>query len=327
MTGDTAQRGPALLARDVVVHRRSKNGDFELRVDAVDVLAGEVLAVLGPNGAGKSTLLRALAGLLPLERGVIERRAEGDVTMVFQRPIPFAGTVAHNMRSALRGRKLAKEEVAERTVEALERFGIASLTNRGADTLSGGELRRLVLARAFALRPAVLLLDEPFDDLDNAGQEALSRDLLRAIADTRVGVAMVTHDLRRALLLSDRIAVLIDGELAQLGSRDTVLRTPITPAVARQVGMSNLIPGQISRRPVGRSNADAELDIVEVDESHGIFVPRGFEPGMEVWAGIRPENLKLDTGPSRAESPKSRDLSLAGSSRSNRPITRQSIPR
>jgi len=294
--GPAGSGAPALEARDLVVQRRSKHGDFELRVDAVDVRVGEVLTVLGPNGAGKSTLLRALAGLLPPERGVIERRAEGDVTMVFQRPIPFAGTVAHNIRSALRGKRLSKGEVAERTFEALERFSIAQLTERGADTLSGGELRRLVLARAFALRPAVLLLDEPFDDLDTAGQEALSRDLLRAIADTRAGVAMVTHDLRRALLLSDRIAVLMDGEVAQIVSRDTLLMTPMTPGVARQVGMSNLIRGEVSRRRGDRENADAKLDIVEIDEAHCVSVPRRFEPGRQVWIGIRPENLKLDTG-------------------------------
>jgi len=295
VTTGAAQHGtPALVARDLVVGLRSKHGDFELRVDAIDVRAGEVLTVLGPNGAGKSTLLRALAGLLPPERGVIERLADGDVTMVFQRPIAFAGTVEHNLRSALRGKKLSKEEAAARTLEALERFSIAHLIGRGADTLSGGELRRLVLARAFALRPAVLLLDEPFDDLDTAGQEALCRDLLRAIVDTRVGVAVVTHDLRRALLLSDRIAVLMDGEVAQFGTRDTLLTTPKTPGVARQMGMSNLIPGEISRSH--GDAADGELDVALVDEAHSINVPRKFEPGRKVWVGIRPENLRLGTG-------------------------------
>jgi ABC-type Fe3+/spermidine/putrescine transport system ATPase subunit len=295
-SGAVQAGAPALEARDLTVQRSSKHGDFELHVDAIDVRAGEVLAVLGPNGAGKSTLLRALAGLLPPTHGVIERHAEGDVTMVFQRPIAFAGTVAHNMRSALRGRKLSKDEVARRTREALERFSIEHLTDHGADTLSGGELRRLVLARAFVLRPSVLLLDEPFDDLDTAGQEALSRDLQRAIADTNVGVAMVTHDLRRALLLSDRIAVLLNGEVAQFGSRESLLTTPLNPQVARQVGMSNLICGEVSQRGPDRESVDAELDIVAVDESHGVIVPRRFEPGRKVWLGIRPEDLKLETG-------------------------------
>jgi len=289
---------PALEARELVVHRTSKHGDFELRVDAIDVRAGEVLTVLGPNGAGKSTLLLALAGLLPPERGVIERFGDGEVTMVFQRPIPFAGTVAHNLRSALRGRKLSKEEIADRTFEALERFSISHLISRHADTLSGGELRRLVLARAFALRPAVLLLDEPFDDLDTQGQEALCRDLLRAIVDTRVGVAVVTHDLRRALLLSDRIAVLMDGEVAQFGARDILLTAPKTPEIARQVGMSNLIPGEITEKAT-EADSDAGIDIVEIDEAHRIEAPRKFEPGRKVWVGIRPENLKLETNTGR----------------------------
>jgi ABC-type sulfate/molybdate transport systems ATPase subunit len=290
-----------LSARDLLVRRGSHNGSFELRVDALDLQAGGVLAVLGPNGAGKSTLLRALAGLEEPLRGHIERHIEGPVTMVFQRPIAFSGSVAHNLRTALSGlrgaRALSRSERSQRVEEALEHFGIARLSQRRAATLSGGELRRLALARAFALRPAVLLLDEPFDDLDASGQETLSLDLRRAIVGTDVAVAVVTHDLRRALLLSDRIAVLIDGALAQQGERDQVLAHPTSVAVARLVGMSNLIPAEVSAE---RSH----VIVVDGDGQHRIPVlspPPGPEdpelaPGTRVWAGIRPERLKLDVG-------------------------------
>ena len=174
--------------------------------------------------------------------------------------------------------------------EALGRFGIERLARRRARQLSGGELRRLALARAFALRPAVLLLDEPFDDLDAAAQEALSLDLRRAMDETEVALAVVTHDLRRAALISDRIAALIGGRIQQLDLRDEVLRRPATHAVARLVGMSNLIPGTVLDSP-GREQVR-----VEIDSAHQIDVPAALPGGSAVWLGIRPEHLKLDVG-------------------------------
>ena len=300
-----------LSARNLVVRRSSSSGSFELRVDALDLQAGGVLAVLGPNGAGKSTLLRALAGLEKPTGGRIERRVDGPVTMVFQRPIAFSGSVAHNLRTALSGlrgeRSVSRSERNHRVRNALEHFDIARLADRRAATLSGGELRRLALARAFALRPAVLLLDEPFDDLDTNGQESLSLDLRRAIVGTDVAVAVVTHDLRRALLLCDRIAVLIAGALAQQGEREQVLARPTSIEVARLVGMTNLIPAELSA--VRDDDLPHDLTHVLVDDGeHRIPVlpphpqapeaqPQSQPPtGPRVWAGIRPERLKLDVG-------------------------------
>jgi ABC-type sulfate/molybdate transport systems ATPase subunit len=277
--------GLALVARELLVRRGSRDGAFELRVEALDLRAGGVLAVLGPNGAGKSTLLRTLAGLETPVHGRIERRVGGPVTMVFQRPIAFSGSVEHNVRAALSGLRLAAAERRARVAEALEHFDIARLAARRAATLSGGELRRLALARAFALRPAVLLLDEPFDDLDPAGQEALSLDLRRAIIGTNVAGAVVTHDLRRALLPSDRIAVLLEGGVAQQGERDAVLARPASVAVARVVGMSNLVEGEVE-----------EGNRVAVDAQHHIPAQTRLAPGTRVWAGIRPERLKVDVG-------------------------------
>jgi len=319
--GVAAGPGSALSARDLLVRLGAREGGFELRVETLDLLAGGVLAVLGPNGAGKSTLLRTLAGLEAPLRGRIERRVAGPVTMVFQRPIAFAGSVTHNVATALSGLRLARAQRRARVVEALEHFDIARLASRRAVTLSGGELRRLALARAFALRPAVLLLDEPFHDLDPAGQEALSLDLRRTIADTNVAVAVVTHDLRRALLLSDRIAVLLEGRVAQQGERDDVLARPTGLAVARLVGMSNLIEGEViggegsegeaiegalgagaraerlpSGPPAARHAALAHVVVDPVDSQHRIPVETRLASGTPVWAGIRPELLKVDVG-------------------------------
>jgi ABC-type sulfate/molybdate transport systems ATPase subunit len=279
-----------LSARELRIERRSRRGSFTLTVASLDLFAREALAILGPNGAGKSTLMRALAGLESPAAGVVSSSASGPVTMVFQRPAPLAGTVAHNVRVALLGRELPRAERDDRVAEALDRFEISRLADQRAATLSGGELRRLALARAFALRPAVLLLDEPFDDLDANGQAALSLDLRRAISDTGVAVAMVTHDLRRAMLLADRIAVLISGELVQIDRRDRVLDQPATPDVARIVGMTNLVMGTVAAERRG------DFAVVEVDAQHRVSARTELAAGTPVWIGIRPEHLKVDVG-------------------------------
>jgi ABC-type sulfate/molybdate transport systems ATPase subunit len=277
-------------ARDLVVERRSRASRFALHIPALELFAGEVLCVLGPNGAGKSTLLRALAGLERPIAGSIER-GPGLATMVFQRPVAFAGTVGHNLRAALYGSGLTTVERDARMARALARFGIAALVARRAAALSGGELRRLALARAFALEPAALLLDEPFDDLDAAAQERLSLDLRQALAETGVAVALVTHDLRRAVMISDRLAVLHDGRLAQVGSTAEVLARPATAAIARLVGMSNLVPGDVAAD--GRS--------VVIDAEHRLAATCALPPGTPVFAGLRPERLKLDVGRGETE--------------------------
>lgn len=277
-------------ARELVVERRSRASRFELRVPDLELRAGEVLCVLGPNGAGKSTLLRALAGLSPPIAGSIER-AGGLTTMVFQRPVAFSGTVGHNMRAALYGSGLPRAERDSRVAGALARFGIAHLTKRRAAALSGGELRRLALARAFALEPAALLLDEPFEDLDAAAQESLSLDLRAALADTGVAVALVTHDLRRAVSISDRLAVLHGGCVRQVGATAEVLERPATATIARLVGMSNLVPGVVAAD--GRS--------VAIDAEHRLAAAGSFPPGTPVLAGLRPERLKLDVGRGETE--------------------------
>lgn len=278
-----------LAAHGLVVERRSRQGTFRLQVEELALHGGESLVVLGPNGAGKSTLLRALAGLTEPAAGCIESHAEGPITLVFQSPSALAGSVLHNVRAALLGRGLRRREMKRRALEALERFEVAHLAPRRAATLSGGELRRLALARAFVLEPAVLLLDEPFDDLDSAGQATLSLLLRRVIEDTGVAVAMVSHDLRRALLLADRVAVLRGGELAQIGARAEVLERPNSPEVARLVGMTNLVWGRVAESSDG-------LARVAIDEEHRIEVLGPLAVGREVVLGIRPEHLKLDVG-------------------------------
>jgi len=286
---DESTRAIALAARELHCRRGSGDDPFELHVDALSLRAAEVLVILGPNGAGKSTLLRALAGLESTVAPDSIERGPGPVTLVFQRPAALSGSAALNVRAALLGKGVREPERSERVTRALARFDIDHLADHNAKTLSGGELRRLALARAFVLEPEVLLLDEPFDDLDAEGQRRLSLDLQQAIAETGVAVAMVTHDLRRALLLADRIAVLMRGRLVQFGPRDEVLLAPDTPEIARTVGMTNLASGSV-RRVVD--------DICWIEIADGFEVPTTaeLETGQPAWIGIRPEHLKLDIG-------------------------------
>jgi ABC-type Fe3+/spermidine/putrescine transport system ATPase subunit len=272
------------------VRRETRRSHFELRVDALSLYGGEVLAVLGPNGAGKTTLLRALAGLEPPAAGTIEGSAVGRVTMVFQRPVAFDGSVEHNVRVALLGRHLTPAATQRRVLDALSRFGIAGLARRRARRLSGGELRRLALARAFAVNPAVLLLDEPFDDLDAVAQECLVTDLRRAIAETDVAVAVVTHDLRRAVQVSDRMAVIDAGQLLQSGPTQEVLEQPLSTRAAQLVGMRNLIPGRVGRA------MEEGLRCIEIDAEHELRARCELPEGTRVQVGIRAERLKIDVG-------------------------------
>jgi ABC-type Fe3+/spermidine/putrescine transport system ATPase subunit len=229
-----------------------------------------------------------MADLLPPRQGGVCIETERSRALVFQRPVMLRGSVAYNAELPLWARSVPRKERRQRASHALTRFGIGHLAHRRAETLSGGELRRLALARAFVTEPGVLLLDEPFDDLDADGRQTLSFDLRQAIGETDVGVAMVTHDLRQALLLADRIAVLRSGRLVQVGSRDDVLRRPATPAVAESVGMGNLIPG------VAISHDSAGLSLVELPSGQRLRTAMRVAPGEQLWVGIRPEHIKLE---------------------------------
>ncbi|RIL00306.1 MAG: hypothetical protein DCC71_18765, partial [Proteobacteria bacterium] len=186
------------------------------------------------------------------------------------------------------GRGLGRRERRARALAALARFGIEPLARRDAATLSGGERRRLALARCFATDPAALLLDEPFDDLDAAGRESLARDLVRAIHETPVAVALVTHELRQALLLADRVALLRGGALLQCGPRDEVLRHPVDGGAAAAVGMSNWFEGRVAAR-----DADG-LARIELGSGAVLRAATPLAIGSAVHVGFRPEHVKID---------------------------------
>jgi tungstate transport system ATP-binding protein len=302
---------PVLEVMDVEVRY---DGQVILAVPALEVRPGEVLAVIGPNGAGKSTLLRVLALLMRPTRGTVRLHGAAPGTeverlvwrrrmaCVFQEPLLCRGSVLYNARLACRLRGVARPEADRRAQEWIGRLGIGALADRPVDRLSGGEAQRTSLARAFAAMPEVLFLDEPFAALDAPTREGLLEDLGRLLGATETTTVLVTHDRAEALRLGDRVAVLLEGRLAQVGPPAAVFGTPANEAVARFVGVENLLPGRV----VAVTEGLAEVDV----GAARLTVAATARPGEGVLVGCRPEDLTL--APASAGGPTSAQNRLAG---------------
>jgi putative spermidine/putrescine transport system ATP-binding protein len=240
----------------VTLHRCAKTFEDGTRaLDPVDLIVqgGETVVLLGPSGCGKTTLLRIVAGLESPDKSgevwfnnddvtelPIEKR---NVGMVFQSYALFPNmTVAENVAYGLRVRKMAKTEIKVRVFEMLNMMHITELADRSIDQLSGGQRQRVALARAIAVRPRVLLLDEPLTALDALLRERLRVEidsLLRSLAITSI---YVTHDQAEAMALGDRIVVMSKGKIVQTGSPREIYNNPINSFVADFIGTVNRIP-------------------------------------------------------------------------------------
>jgi ABC-type sulfate/molybdate transport systems ATPase subunit len=233
---------PVLRARGVAVARA---GVEVVRDVDLDLRAGEVVVVIGPNGAGKSTLLAALAGLLPAARGTIERN--GRVAAALQAPALANRTARANVEAALAWWGVPRRERGNRALAALQAIGARGLADRPSRALSGGEARRVHLARALALEADALLLDEPFAGLDAPARAELLYDAASALRDGRRATLVVVHDRAEAWALADRLVVLLDGAVAADGPATQVFGTPPTPAVAEFVGFAGRLeePGTL----------------------------------------------------------------------------------
>jgi ABC-type sulfate/molybdate transport systems ATPase subunit len=225
-----------------------------LAIERLEVAAGERLAVLGPNGAGKTTLLRLLAGLERPTSGEVEidgtRVTEGDhrlrrrIAYATQRPGLLSTTVQRNVQLPLRWRGIGRTQRQRLALAALDRLGVAHLAERRAAALSGGEAQRVNLARALAIEPDLLLLDEPAAALDPDARQRFLDDLELALADRSITVVHVSHRADEALRLADRVAVLADGAIRQLDNPAPVIRRPADATVAKLIGYDNTIPVQ-----------------------------------------------------------------------------------
>ncbi len=234
------------------LRKRFRNGPVALDGVDLQVAPGEVFVLLGPSGCGKTTLLRIVAGFeqqdagsvtaggVPLDGLPAHRRGVG---LVFQGHAVFPHlTVRENVEFGLQRRGLSADEVRRRAAAALERVRLSDLAERTPDTLSGGQQQRVGLARALAVEPPVLLMDEPLSSLDARLRVAM-RDELRAVVKAAGPATLhVTHDQEEALAIADRVAVLDAGRVAQVGTPLAVYARPATAFVASFVGATSFLP-------------------------------------------------------------------------------------
>jgi ABC-type sulfate/molybdate transport systems ATPase subunit len=231
--------------------RVSANGRELVNVPTLDIPAGETLAVLGPNGAGKSTLLRALAHLGTASRSgsvLLDGRSATTaelrqaIAAVLQRPVLQRTTVLDNAAAGLHLRGTRRREARRRAEPWLDALGVAHLATRHAHTLSGGEAQRVAIARALAVAPRVLLLDEPFTGLDATTRTDLLADLRAALDEQNAAVLLVTHDREEARALAQRTALLVHGEIRQIGTTADVLDAPTDLECATLLGFTTHLP-------------------------------------------------------------------------------------
>lgn len=294
---------PVLEAKNLKVER---GGAIILDIPSFLIKEGEILSLIGPNGAGKTTLLQTLSYLSKRFKGEIFFRGnkiEGNhsileyrrrLAMVFQEPLLFDTTVYNNVASGLKIRGMRRNEIHDRVMEQLERFGINHLKNRSAKTLSGGEAQRTSLARAFALQPEILLLDEPFASLDPPTRDSIIEDLEHILCQTRTTTLFATHDRIEALRLSDRMTVLNEGRILQTGPPSEVINRPIDEWVASFVGVETILAGKVVKKEGGTFSVSVEGQEIEVVGSAHL--------GERVVLCIRPENVTLSAHPSRERS-------------------------
>ncbi|WP_433571435.1 ABC transporter ATP-binding protein [Streptomyces sp. CA-251247] len=264
---------------------------FDLTVEP-----GEVMALLGPSGSGKTTALRAVAGFVQPSSGRIligDRDVTGlpphrrGIGMVVQQYALFPHMkVADNVAFGLRARKTPRREIAGRVAEALEMTGMAAYAQRHPRELSGGQQQRVAIARALAIRPGVLLLDEPLSALDaqlRSGMLAELARLHRELPD--VSILYVTHDQVEALTLADRIAVLDKARLQDCGTPQDLYRRPTTEFTASFVGTANLLPVTVGDRGVSFQGAALDVAVGEA------------APGAGATLCVRPHLVGLGEGP------------------------------
>ena len=272
-------------------------GDFTA-LHALDlaIREGEFLTLLGPSGCGKTTTLRLVAGFIQPTSGTIYL-GDDDVTgvapqhrrigMVFQDYALFPHmTVRENIAFGLEERRYEKHRIAERVDELLELIRLPDMGDRYPAEVSGGQRQRIAVARAVAYPPRVLLMDEPLGALDLKLREAMQIEIRRIQRELEITTIYVTHDQTEAMNMSDRIVVMNEGVIEQLGTAEAIYRRPASRFVADFVGQINLLPGRVVGEEGGRVVVDAAGARIRAAKQDGV------RAGAEVSIGIRPELFK-----------------------------------
>lgn len=274
-------------------------GDYHaLRDVTLSIEAGEFFSLLGPSGCGKTTLLRTIAGFEQVSAGSVmisDKDMKGvpanqrPTNMVFQSYAIFPHlNVAENVAFGLRKSRMGKAEQGAAVEDALAMVGLAGYGTRAANALSGGQRQRVALARALILKPKVLLLDEPLSALDKKLREQMQSELRRLQRQVGITFILVTHDQEEALIMSDRIAVMFEGRIAQLADPQTLYRRPVSREVGEFIGFMNVLKAEvIESDPITLMVPGLGRTVIDPDQA-----PAGAVVGA-AHVGIRPETMSL----------------------------------
>ena len=279
----------------IIKNAVKKYGDFTaVNGISLNIEQGEFFTLLGPSGCGKTTLLRMIAGFNTVDGGEIcfdEQVINNlpahkrDIGMVFQNYAIFPHlNVADNVAYGLKARKVPKEQITPRGDEALRMVQIDQLKARQPNELSGGQQQRVALARAFVIEPGVLLMDEPLSNLD-AKLRVQMRTTIKKL-QRRLGITTiyVTHDQEEALAISDRIAVMKEGNIMQIGRPEEIYRKPANPFVANFIGVSNFVDCTVDGQ-------DPKAASVKLHDGYSFQMPLRAPYSGEVILSARPEQL------------------------------------
>jgi tungstate transport system ATP-binding protein len=274
-----------------------RGGVTVLDIKELTVERGKIFALIGPNGAGKSSLLLTMAGLLkpwqgqlyfqgqPVDtnagRAILRRNA----AVVFQEPLLLSRSVYENVSLGLKFRQAGNDEIKKRVGESLDYFGIAQLGKRSAKSLSGGEARRVSLARAFALKPQLILLDEPFNSLDPPTREAVIDDLQRILRETKITAVMALQDREETLRLAQDVAFISDGKIVQSGTTAEIFNQPADEFIANFVGTESVLEGTVESNTNGLMGISINSKVIEAVGNSSA--------GQKVFCCVRPENVTV----------------------------------
>jgi putative spermidine/putrescine transport system ATP-binding protein len=294
--GETATE-PVRHPSEVKLHVRgiskAYGASMVLKPLELKVFAGELLAILGPSGSGKTTLLQIICGLVEPSGGrlMIDGHDETDnpadkrdIGVVFQNYALFPHLTVHeNVAFPLQMRRTSKAEIRARVEAALAMVGLSNFADRFPPDLSGGQQQRVALARCFVYRPSLILMDESLSALDKKLRDSMRIEIKRLHRETGATIIFVTHDQEEALALSDRICLMNDGQIEQLGTPEDIYERPANAFVADFIGASNLIFGTIT--PDGRmESAEGVLPLPDSCAARA---------GQQVALVVRPEKLLL----------------------------------
>jgi len=265
---------------------------------------GEFVSLLGPSGCGKTTLLRIVAGLLAADRGSVRLAGteignlpthKRGVGVVFQNYALFPHlSVADNVAFGLRAQRRRQAEIAPTVAKFLDLVHLTEMAARPVRGLSGGQQQRVAVARALAVAPKLLLLDEPFSALDRKLRETMQIELKRLLRDVGITTVLVTHDQEEALVMSDRVAVMSRGAIEQFDRPDAIYLRPKTPFALDFVGHSTRI--------VGKAGTSTDGTLAVETPVGRFFATASFMAGVPVLLAIRPERIRINAGDTDANS-------------------------